>query len=84
MTCLYLQDIEPLLSTLSGATSELSYSILKHIQLIIPRAPELFAPDYKRFYCRYNDQAYLKLLKLDILTELAPHSAAQDIVDELG
>ena len=34
--------------------------------------------------CRYNDPPYVKIKKLELLTELCTIENAQSIVDELG
>ena len=34
---------------------ELAFAALKHIQLLLDRAPSLFNADYRYFFCRFND-----------------------------
>ena len=36
------------------------------------------------YICRYNDPPYVKVKKLEVLTELCNVDNAQNIVDELG
>jgi vesicle coat complex subunit len=74
---------EPLLLLMSTQISELQYAILAHIKLLISRVPDLFSTDYKRFFCRYNDPTYVKLLKLDILQDIADYQNSVAIIDEL-
>lgn len=43
------------------------------------RAPYLFSPDYKYFYCQYNEPFYVKKLKLEMLTAVANESNTYEI-----
>lgn len=58
-----------MLTLMTGGIFEQSFVCLKHIALLVTRAPEVFADEFKQFYCRYNDPACVKLLKLEILTQ---------------
>ena len=57
---------------------------LQHIQLLLARQPQLWSQDCKSFFCRYNDPPYVKMKKLEVLTEICTINNAQVIVDELG
>lgn len=50
---------------------ESGFICLKHIALLTTRVPDVFAAEYKHFYCKYNEPSCVKLLKLDILTAVA-------------
>lgn len=76
----------PLLATFPRACALPSqgYVCLKHIALLTTRAPAIFGSDFKHFYCRYNDPACVKLLKLEILTTLADLSNIAEAVEEVA
>lgn len=56
---------------MAGACSELTHVILSHIRLLLDRVQAAFADDYRRFYLRHNDPVYVKLVKIDILQDVA-------------
>lgn len=77
----------PLLTLMAAATPELAYTVLVHIQSICLRGPpnvNVFSPEFKQFFCRYNEPSYIKNVKIDILTRLADASSAEHIVAELS
>ena len=45
----------PMLTLIAGGIFEQSFVCLKHIALLTSRAPEVFADQFKHFFCRYND-----------------------------
>ncbi|XP_077997487.1 AP-4 complex subunit beta-1-like [Glandiceps talaboti] len=75
-----------LLNMLSSNSSELCFTSLHHIQLLIQmnRAPKLFSSNYKKFYCRYNDVSYVKFMKIELLTLVCNEENIKDIVNELS
>lgn len=78
----------PLLTLMAAATPELAYTVLVHIQAIVDRkgtrSHEVFGPEYKQFFCRYNEPSYIKQVKIDILTVLADDQSSENIVAELS
>lgn len=77
----------PLLTLMAAANPELAYTVLVHIQALCSRGGrtvEVFGPDYKQFFCRYNDPSYIKQVKIEILTILADVNSAEPIVAELS
>eukprot|EP00933_Yihiella_yeosuensis_P036911 TRINITY_DN30749_c5_g1_i1.p1 TRINITY_DN30749_c5_g1~~TRINITY_DN30749_c5_g1_i1.p1 ORF type:complete len:865 (+),score=177.28 TRINITY_DN30749_c5_g1_i1:241-2595(+) len=77
----------PLLTLMAAANPELAYTVLVHIQALCTRGPrccEVFSPDFKQFFCRYNEPSYTKQVKIDILTSLANFNSAEQIVTELS
>eukprot|EP00428_Durinskia_dybowskii_P013958 CAMPEP_0170223240 /NCGR_PEP_ID=MMETSP0116_2-20130129/11318_1 /TAXON_ID=400756 /ORGANISM="Durinskia baltica, Strain CSIRO CS-38" /LENGTH=834 /DNA_ID=CAMNT_0010473939 /DNA_START=28 /DNA_END=2532 /DNA_ORIENTATION=+ len=76
----------PLLTLIASPTPELSYTVLVHVHALIARGQrhaEVFIPDFKQFFCRYNDPSYIKAVKIDILTLLGDPASADPIVGEL-
>lgn len=77
----------PLLTLMASPTPELSYTVLVHVHALLTRGPEhveVFAQDFKQFFCRYNEPSYIKAIKIDILTLLGNLSTAEPIVSELS
>ncbi|XP_070571129.1 AP-4 complex subunit beta-1-like [Ptychodera flava] len=74
----------PLLQLLSSGNSELCYTALQHVQLLISRVPNLFNSNYKKFFCRYNDVSYVKHKKIELLTQVCCEDNVKDIVNELS
>lgn len=74
----------PLLTFLGSSSPELVYTCLQHVQLLLARQPDMFSSDYQTFFCRYNDPPYVKMKKLEVLTELCNIDNAQNVVEELG
>jgi len=77
----------PLLTLMAAATPELAYTVLVHVQALCSRGGqtmEVFGPEFKQFFCRYNDPSYIKNAKIDILTMCADISSSEPIVAELS
>eukprot|EP00163_Fabomonas_tropica_P026258 TRINITY_DN4741_c1_g2_i1.p1 TRINITY_DN4741_c1_g2~~TRINITY_DN4741_c1_g2_i1.p1 ORF type:complete len:735 (+),score=210.81 TRINITY_DN4741_c1_g2_i1:45-2207(+) len=74
----------PLITLMSSGQMETNYATLHHINLLIHRAPFVFEDEYQHFFCKFNDPAFVKALKLEILTSLATDSNANVIVEELS
>jgi AP-4 complex subunit beta-1 len=74
----------PLLTCLGSQSPELVYTCLQHIQLLLAKEASSFANNYQAFYCRYNDPPYVKMKKVELLTELCNVENADSVVNELG
>lgn len=77
----------PLLTLMAASTPELAYTVLVHIQALCSRGGEnleVFGPDFKQFFCRYNEPSYIKTVKIEILTMLSDVSSSESIVSELS
>jgi len=77
----------PLLTLMAASTPELAYTVLVHIQTICMRGgfnTEVFGPEFKQFFCRYNEPSNIKNVKIDILMMLADINSAEPIVAELS
>ena len=79
----YARLCAPLLTLMAG-NIELAYTVLGHVVLLVSRAPEVFASEYKSFFCKYNDISCVKALKVQILTSLADNSNKGAIIAELS
>ncbi|XP_003383030.1 PREDICTED: AP-4 complex subunit beta-1-like [Amphimedon queenslandica] len=74
----------PLLTLLGSGPSEVIYVVLQHIEIILSQNSTLFSSDYHNFYYRFNDPPYVKLKKLDLLTQVSDDSNSKDIIQELS
>jgi hypothetical protein len=74
----------PLLTCLGSHSPELVYTCLQHVQLLLAKETSSFSDSYQTFYCRYNDPPYVKMKKVELLTELCNADNAESIVNELG
>eukprot|EP00736_Rhodelphis_marinus_P014412 Rmarinus@m.11305 len=74
----------PLLTLMSGASVEQLYPTLCHIITLVERCPEAYQSEFKCFFLRFNDPSYIKLLKLQVLTEVSCDNNCAEIVDELS
>jgi len=74
----------PLLTLMSSSSQELAYTVISHIKILVSRASDIFAEDYKHFYCRYNDPTCIKQIKQELLVELASDVHASELINELS
>jgi AP-4 complex subunit beta-1 len=74
----------PLVTQISSGSSEIMYSLLKHVEVLTEIAPGVFDDEYRQFYVRYNEPTHVKYLKIAILPRLSNPDNAPDIVSELA
>jgi len=77
----------PLLTLMAASTPELAYTVLVHVQALCSRGGEntaVFGPEFKQFFCRYNEPSYIKSVKIDILSMLSDLATSEQIVAELS
>jgi len=74
----------PLVTQISSGSSEIMYTLLKHVEVLTEVCPGVFDNEYRQFYVRYNEPSNVKYLKLKILPRLANSDTAPDIVSELA
>jgi len=73
-----------LVTQISSSSSEMMYTLLKHVESLVDVSPGVFDDEYRQFYVRYNEPTHVKYLKLSILPRLANPDTAPDIVSELA
>jgi vesicle coat complex subunit len=77
--------VKPCLVTqISAGSSEMMYTLLKHVQTLAEMCPGVFDDEYRQFYVRFNEPSYVKYLKVKILPLLANADTAPDIFSELS
>jgi AP-4 complex subunit beta-1 len=74
----------PLVTQISSGSSEIMYTLLKHVEALTDICPGIFDDEYRQFYVRYNEPTHVKYLKIAILPKLANPDTAPDIVSELA
>lgn len=74
----------PVITMMTGGSSELMYCLLKHVDALIEVCPGVFDDEYRQFYLRYHEPTSVKYLKIEILAKLVNPSNAPDIVGELA
>jgi AP-2 complex subunit beta-1 len=77
------KKIAPPLLTLLGSEPEIQYVTLRSILLIVQKRPELFQPNLKMFFCKYNDPIYVKISKLEIMFRLVHETNVDILINEL-
>lgn len=77
--------VKPCIVTqISSGSSEMMYTLLKHVEALAEVCPGIFDDEYRQFYVRYNEPTHVKYLKLAVLPRLANPDTAPDIVSELA
>eukprot|EP00979_Chaetoceros_neogracilis_P017894 scaffold10532_cov449-Chaetoceros_neogracile.AAC.11 len=74
----------PLITMMTGGSSELMYCLLKHIDVLIELCPGAFDDEYRQFYLRHHEPTNVKYLKIEVIAKLANPDNAPDIVGELS
>jgi vesicle coat complex subunit len=76
--------LPPFVTLVSNATYELQYVVLRTLSLFIQKYPSALTREIRVFFCKYNDPAYIKMEKLDIIMTLCSLSNAQLVLNELN
>lgn len=74
----------PLVTQISSGSSEMMYTMLKHVEALADMSPGSFDDEFRQLYPRYNEPTHVKFLKVNILPRLANPDNAPDIVSELA
>lgn len=74
----------PVITMMTGGSSELMYCLLKHVDALIELCPGVFDDEYRQFYLRYHEPTNVKYLKIQILSKITNANNAPDIVGELS
>lgn len=73
-----------LVTQISAGSSEMMYTLLKHVHTLAEMCPGVFDDEYRQFYVRFNEPSHVKYLKVSILPLLANADTAPDIFSELS
>lgn len=76
--------IPPLMTLLLAAEAEVQFVVLRTISLFVLRYPKALSKEITVFFCKYNDPAYIKMEKLEIMMTICTRSNAKVVLDELN
>ena len=71
------------LVTLLSCEAEIQFVALRNINFILQKQPSIFESNVKVFFCKFNDPAYVKLEKVEILVKVADKKNYEIILNEL-
>ncbi|EUD68402.1 hypothetical protein C922_01424 [Plasmodium inui San Antonio 1] len=77
------KKLSPSLVTLLSAEPEIQYIALRNINLITQKLPHMLADKINMFFCKYNEPAYVKMEKLDIIIRLVSDKNVDLVLYEL-
>jgi vesicle coat complex subunit len=78
-----VKKLAPPLITLLSSEPEIQYVALRNINLILQKRPDILSQEVRLFFTKYNDPAYVKLEKLEVIIKLANESNIAQVVSEL-
>ncbi|SBT35999.1 AP-1 complex subunit beta, putative [Plasmodium ovale wallikeri] len=77
------KKLSPSLVTLLSAEPEIQYIALRNINIITQKLPNMLADKINMFFCKYNEPAYVKMEKLDIIIRLVSDKNVDLVLYEL-
>jgi len=78
-----MRKMAPPLVTLVSSAPEVQWVALRNINLILQRRPDILQNEMRVFFCKYNDPAYVKVEKLDIMVKLVTEKTVDTLLSEL-
>merc|ERR1719265_2787419 len=76
------KKMTPPLITLLGAEPEIQYVVMRNINLIVQRQPQILQSEERMFVCKYNDPLYVKLEKISVMVQLASERNIVQVLSE--
>ena len=82
---IYIRLKPPMLTMITGGSTEIQYSLLKHLEIILqkPEAKGIYDNEFRHFFIRYNEPLHIKYLKINILSMIVNIENVHDILSEL-
>eukprot|EP00656_Telonema_subtile_P047059 TRINITY_DN5384_c0_g1_i1.p1 TRINITY_DN5384_c0_g1~~TRINITY_DN5384_c0_g1_i1.p1 ORF type:complete len:717 (-),score=282.29 TRINITY_DN5384_c0_g1_i1:72-2222(-) len=77
------RKLAPPIVTLMSGPAEVQYVTLRNISIIVQRRPKILENQFRVFFCKYNDPAYVKFEKLEVLFKLANIRNIEELLNEL-
>ena len=71
------------LVTLVSSPAEVQYVALRNIDLLLQKQPDILSKELRVFFCKYNDPAYIKFQKLEIMVRIANDKNVDQLLAEL-
>ncbi|EFP82964.2 uncharacterized protein PGTG_09932 [Puccinia graminis f. sp. tritici CRL 75-36-700-3] len=78
-----MRKMAPPLVTLVSSAPDVQWVALRNINLILQRKPDILQNEMRVFFCKYNDPAYVKVEKLDIMVKLVTEKTVDTLLSEL-
>ena len=66
---------------ISAASSEVQYTILKHLIVMARRFPQVFRPHIPHFYVAFNDSFYVATTKFELLKIITDENFCRDVIE---
>jgi len=76
------KKMTPPLVTLLSAEPEIQYVVMRNINLIVQKQPQILQSDVRMFVCKYNDPLYVKLEKISVMVQLASERNIDQVLSE--
>mmetsp|Transcript_14940 Transcript_14940/g.52439 ORF Transcript_14940/g.52439 Transcript_14940/m.52439 type:complete len:932 (+) Transcript_14940:64-2859(+) len=76
------KKMTPPLVTLLSAEPEIQYVVMRNINLIVQKQPQILAGEIRMFVCKYNDPLYVKLEKIAVMVQLSNERNVDQILSE--
>ncbi|CAE7833423.1 BETAC-AD [Symbiodinium sp. CCMP2592] len=70
------------LVTMLSAEPEIQYVVMRNINLIAQKQPNILQTDVRMFVCKYNDPLYVKLEKIAVMVQLASDRNIDSVLSE--
>eukprot|EP00929_Paragymnodinium_shiwhaense_P078935 TRINITY_DN4096_c1_g1_i1.p1 TRINITY_DN4096_c1_g1~~TRINITY_DN4096_c1_g1_i1.p1 ORF type:complete len:921 (+),score=259.62 TRINITY_DN4096_c1_g1_i1:125-2887(+) len=78
----HCKKMTPPLVTLLSAEPEIQYVVMRNINLIVQKQPQILQQDVRMFVCKYNDPLYVKLEKIKVMVQLASERNIDQVLSE--
>jgi len=72
----------PLVTLLNASEPEIQYVVMRNINLIVQKQPQILQQDVRMFVCKYNDPLYVKLEKIAVMVQLASKNNIDQLLSE--
>lgn len=69
--------------TLVSSAPEVQYVALRNINLLLQKQPDILNKELRVFFCKYDDPAYVKIEKLDIMIRIGNEKNIDQLLMEL-
>mmetsp|Transcript_64637 Transcript_64637/g.116295 ORF Transcript_64637/g.116295 Transcript_64637/m.116295 type:complete len:943 (-) Transcript_64637:47-2875(-) len=76
------RKMAPPLVTMLSAEPEIQYVVMRNINLIVQKQPQILQQDIRMFVCKYNDPLYVKLEKIAVMVQLASEKNVDQVLSE--
>lgn len=76
------KKLTPPLVTLLSSEPEVQYVVMRNINIIVQKRPQILATDVRIFFCKYNDPVYVKMEKIEIMVQLASEKNVDQVLSE--